>query len=203
MPELSSESLRLFIEYLDPDDARAAAERYETLRLKLTRCVVWKGCPESQADALADEVIDRVAAKIAAGANIENLNAYACEVLRYVWLEHSRRRREDTAGDDLPEIAVEPVVPVLDHPDERLNCLRKCMNEVVPGDNDRLLIVGYYDADAGKKNKDQRKELAAKLGLTMTTLKVKACRLRAKLEKCINHCVEKVVTKTQPDATRY
>jgi hypothetical protein len=54
------------------------------------------------------------------------------------------------------------------------------------------LIIGYYDLKTGEKNKDHRKNLAQKLNLTMTTLKVKACRIRERLEKCINECVTKL-----------
>jgi DNA-directed RNA polymerase specialized sigma24 family protein len=195
MASLSPEAFRLLLERLDADPA-AAAEGYELLRLKLTKMVTWKGCRETDAETLADTTLDRIAAKIGGGEVIENMNAYACQVLRFVWLEYSRKRIEDPAGDELPEVAVEPDTSFLDEPDIRLNCLGKCMNEVVPETADRTLIVGYYDADTGKKNKDQRKDLAAKLGLTMNTLKVKACRLRARLEKCINECVARAVTKT-------
>jgi hypothetical protein len=72
------------------------------------------------------------------------------------------------------------------------------MAEVVAGRDDRTLIIGYYDADAGEKNKEIRRALAERLGLTMTTLKVKACRIRERLEKCINECVEKLSVTEMP-----
>lgn len=195
MANLSPKAFQLLLERLDPDGSKAA-EQYEMLHLKLTKTVAWKGCPDTDAEMLADETLDRIATRIEDGEVIENLNAYACQVLRYVWLEYSRKRIEETARDELPEIAVSPDTSFLDEPSVRLNCLRKCMNEVVPDDADRSLIVGYYDAEGGRKNKDQRRDVAAKLGLTMNTLKVKACRLRARLEKCINECVRRAVTKT-------
>lgn len=173
---------------LDGDEA-TAAEKYEELRLKLVKFFVWRGCSEANADELADEAIDRVAAKLGQGVEIQSLNAYACEVSRFVWLEFSRKRKEDAAGDDLPEVAVAP--ETLDEPDLRLSCLKSCLAEIAASDDDRALIIGYYDADAGDKNKNQRKNLAEKLGLTMNTLKVKACRLRVRLEKCINECVQR------------
>jgi DNA-directed RNA polymerase specialized sigma24 family protein len=197
MPTLTASALGMLLARLDPDPA-TAAEKYEVLRLKLIKCVSWKGCPDSQADALADNVLDRLALKLADGTEIENINAYACEILRFVWLEHSRKRKEDTVATDdgLPDVAVQPNVAILDDPDVRMNCLRVCLNEVVPEPDDRALIIGYYDTDPGLKNKEHRKALAERLGLTMTTLKVKACRIRARLEKCINECVARAtVTK--------
>lgn len=173
---------------LDADESQAAA-KYEELRLKLVKLFVWKGCVEASADALADETLDRIAAKLGQGVEIQSLNAYACEVARFVWLEFSRKRKEDAAGDDVPEIAVSP--EIADEPDLRLSCLKSCLAEIAASESDRALIIGYYDAEDGDKNKNQRRNLAEKLGLTMNTLKVKACRLRVRLEKCINECVKR------------
>lgn len=181
------------------DDQTIAADKYEILRRKFVKTLAWKGCPETEADNLADTALDRVANKLAQGEQIQNLNAYAAEVLRFVWLEHNRRRKEDAIGDDkMPENFTEPDVEILKDPDLRLRCLRKCMVEVVGGEDDRTLIIGYYDADAGGKNKEIRRALAERLGLTMTTLKVKACRIRERLEKCINECVEKLSVTEMP-----
>ncbi len=196
MSNLTANTFELLLERLGTEPAKCA-ENYELLRLKLVKSLTWKGCPDSEADALADVALDRVAAKLAQGEQILNINAYAMEVLRFVRLEHIRKHKEFAAGDDLPETAVQPEIELFDEPDIRLRCLRKCLAEVVSNDNDKMLIVGYYDMEAGDKLKDIRKNLAEKLGLTMTTLKVKACRLRERLEKCINGCAAKLtVTKT-------
>lgn len=188
MPVLTSNAFELFLARLDPDSLQAA-DKYEELRLKLTKFFVWRGCPESQADPLADETLDRVAAKLAQGVEIQSLKAFACETGRYVWLEYRRKYKEDNFGDDTPEIAVEPQLP--DDPDLRIACLRSCLVEITNDENDRVLILGYYDTENVEKIKDQRKSLAEKLGLTANTLKVKASRLRDRLEKCINECVRK------------
>lgn len=192
MSTLTATAFEQLLFRLDADQMRAA-EKYEELRLKLVKCLTWKGCPESEADTLADTALDRVAMKITKGEQVQNIKAYACEVLRYVWLEFIRKRKEDAAGDNLPEPAVEPDIEILQDPDLRLRCLRKCLAEVVPDEKDKSLIIGYYDTESGEKNKDIRKNLAEKLGLSMNTLKVKACRLRDRLEKCINECVARLV----------
>lgn len=195
MPVLTAEALSSLLLRLD-DDQKQAADKYEVLRHKLCKTFEWKSCPESAADRLADDVLDRVAAKLAGGEKIQNLNAYALEVARFVWLEFARRHRETTTADgEMPEQSTEPRLAVFDEPDLRLRCLRKCLAEIVPGEKDRLLILGYYQTDAGEKTKDARKNLAANLNLTMTTLKVKACRMRDRLEKCINECVGRLKNK--------
>lgn len=196
MLTLTAESFSLLLRALDADDA-AAAEKYQVMRMKLIHMLCWRGCAESDADDLADIVLDRVAIKIAGGETIENLPAYAASVARFVWLEHSRRKKEDAAGDDLPEIAVEPDTSHLDGDDPRLGCLRDCMAEVIPNPADRAIIVGYYDAEAAEKNKDARKRLAAAAGLTVNALKVRACRLRFRLEQCVNSCTERVTNSSK------
>ncbi len=189
MAELTAEAFGLLLVRLDADDALAAG-KYEELRLKLVKFFVWqRRCAESEADALADETLDRVSSKLAQKIEIQNVNAYALEVSRFVWLEYVRQKKEDAYGDDLPEIAAPPEIS--EEPNVRLEHLKKCLAEISKDDSDRNLIIGYYGADAGEKNKIQRKNLAEKLGLTMNTLKVKACRLRERLERCINDCAAK------------
>jgi DNA-directed RNA polymerase specialized sigma24 family protein len=189
MATLTAAALEMLLVRLDADPEQAA-DKYEVLRLKLIRFVSWKGCPESMADALADRVLDRLAVKIGGGADIRNVDAYALEILRFVWLEHLRNAKESTsASGDLPAIAANPDIPLLDDEDRRLECLRGCLDEVVPDAADRALIVGYYDTEHGLKNKEHRKALATRVGVTLTNLKVRACRIRARLEKCITECV--------------
>ena len=171
-----------------------AALKYEDLRFRLTQIMKWKGCYESDADALADEALDRVARKIEQGEQIENVKAYAMSVARFVLLEHTRKRRE-LGVDELPEVPIHMNLDDIDGPDLRIQCLRKCLVEVSQNETDQRLIVGYYDTASEAKNKEIRRQLAEQYGLTATALKVKACRIRAKLERCINDCVADV-TKT-------
>lgn len=184
-----SRGLSRLLTLLDAEP-EAASTKYIELREKLVRILLWKGCPEVSADSLADTILDRVVAKLEADEEIADVGAYAAGVLRFVWLEYSRKNKEDAAGDDLPET---PYIPSLeatpDDADRRLACLRTCLDEICRNESDRHLIVGYYDTTRQHKNKDVRRLLAEKLGLTATALRVRACRLRDKLETCINSCV--------------
>lgn len=188
MAILTATAFALLLKRLDADENKAAA-KYEELRLKLVKCFIWRGCAAAGADRLADETLDRLAAKLAQTVEVQNINAYAREVSRYVWLEFNRKHKEDAVGDSLPLIKDAPELSV--ESDTRLSCLKSCLTEITPDINDRRLILGYYDADENEKNKHHRKKLAEKLGLQVNTLKVKACRLRERLEKCINECVKK------------
>jgi DNA-directed RNA polymerase specialized sigma24 family protein len=187
---LTANSFELLLTALDPDQMQAAV-KYETLRSKLTHILMWRGCSESDADELADRTLDRVAGKLAEGETVENLPAYSASVARFIWLEHSRRKKEDAVGDDMPEVAVDPDVSVFEEPDRRTECLRDCMAETIPNPTDRRIIIGYYDTETNEKNKHARKRLADSLDITVNALKVRACRLREKLERCVNDCLER------------
>ena len=165
--------------------------------MRVAHLLRWRGCAESHADELADKTLDRVAAKLAAGEQVANIYAFAAAVARFILLEHTRKNRADAAGDDLPEVAVEPDLDLLDDPDARMRCLRRCVTAKLTADEKRL-VVDYYDTDADEKAKSARKRLAESFGLTLNALKVRACRLRMRLEACINDCVAGV---TQTRAT--
>ncbi len=187
MSTLTLSSFQILLARLDADPSIAAA-KYEDLRLKISHLLRWRGCAESHAADLADLTLDRVASKLAAGEQVENLHAFAAAVARFIWLEHSRRNRTDAVGDDLPEIPVEADLSFLDEPDARMKCLQRCVATKFT-DGDKSLVVGYYDTEASEKAKSARKRLAESLGLTLNALKVRACRLRMRLEACINECL--------------
>lgn len=184
---LRKNGFELLLATLDPASG-VAAEKYEDLRLRLTTYFLWScGCPESEADDLADRTLDRVASKLEQGVSVESVRAYSLTVARFIWLERVREPREDSYGDDLPDVPAE--APADEEPDERYTCLESCLKEAIRNPSDRELILGYYDTEAGEKNKDHRKDLAGRLGIEVGALKVRACRLRKSLEKCIVECV--------------
>jgi DNA-directed RNA polymerase specialized sigma24 family protein len=188
LANLTGEGFEKLLQRLDANPSQAA-EKYEEMRRRLVKFYVWRGCPHVNADELADETINRVAAKLAEGIEIESINAFSNEISRFIWLEFSRKRKEFTFGNKLPEQTVAP--ETVEESDERLACLKKCLAEIAVEGKDRELIIGYYDRDEGEKQKEARKSLAEKFGLKMNALKVKACRLRFKLEKCVSDCLAK------------
>lgn len=193
-----------FLEKLDADEI-GASEKYIILHLKIVKKLTWDGCPEYEAESLADKVIDIVARKIneieqkltkgiteengKVIKEIGNINSYALEVARLLSLEYYRKhqsKRVDT--DELPEVV--KVENLQDEADERLDCLRNCLLKISE-QKDRELIIAYYDTGDDEKNKEAREKLRVRLGFSKSNLKKKVCLLRQKLEKCINNCLAK------------
>jgi len=178
----------LLLARLDPL-ADKAAEKYKELRLRLVKYFILScHCPESRADELADKTLDRMATKLEQNTIIENIRAYALTTARYIWLENSHGLREESWEDEPHDVPNES--HEIEEPDERYLCLKMCLEKVITEESDRTLILEYYNAAEGEKNKDHRKKLAQSRGLEVGTLKVRACRLRKNLEKCVRDCMK-------------
>jgi DNA-directed RNA polymerase specialized sigma24 family protein len=164
----------------DPD---TAAAKYLEIRTNLTRFFEWRGCsfPEDH----ADETINRIAKRVAEGEAILNHSGYAMGVARLLLLEINKgRQREQLA---LAEIGT--ASEVYEEPDDgenRLVCLRSCL-QMLSGDN-RELILQYYDGEKGVKIQN-RKKLMDRLGIPVNTLRMRALRLRERLQSCVEECV--------------
>jgi len=176
---------------LDSEPA-SAWEKYRNLRYRLVKFFEWNQCPFPEE--LADEVLDRVARKPPTE-EIRDVSEFVIGVARNVRLEaHKKSQRtyhlEDRSGG--PESLEDPrdheqeIVGNLDHQND-LACLRDCLGSLRP--EDRSLALDYYSAQE-EKQKVHRKKMASAAGITMVTLRVRANRLREKLEKCVGGCLE-------------
>lgn len=169
------------LSFLDADRDQAGL-KYEGLRRRLLKFFEWRGC--SAAEDLADETLNRLAKNIAAGEQIKNLGAYCSGVARIVFLEALRiRNRELNALRSFPQS--EP--NVRDKMAERsLDCLSRCL-EALPEEN-RQLFLQYHQGEKSTRIQ-ARERLAKELGIPLTALRIRAHRIRAKLESCVERCV--------------
>jgi DNA-directed RNA polymerase specialized sigma24 family protein len=181
---LDERSLRRLLIALDADPARAS-ERYEALRARLMRVFMWER--QIDAEALADEAMDRVARRVDEGVELIDVAAYAHRVAELMLLEARRagRRREaalDTharlSPSDLSSAAVE----------QRHACLEACLAQLTGEQRD--LILRYYSAD-GRQRIEEREALAHAHGIPLGALRNRALRLREKLEACIMSCLSR------------
>jgi len=179
---LTKEAFDKLLESLAPD-RDSAANKYLEIRANLLKFFEWRGCPFPEDH--ADETFNRVARKIVDGEEIRNHAAYIIGVARLLVLEiikANTKQREalnelqavDTTYDELAEI--------------RIECLQNCLQQL-PADS-RELIMEYYQGDKSAKI-ENRKRLGTRLGLTINTLRMRAQRLRDRLQVCVESCVSK------------
>jgi DNA-directed RNA polymerase specialized sigma24 family protein len=163
-------------------DRETAGRKYLEIRNNLTRFFEWRGCsfPEDH----ADETINRIAKRVFEGEEILNHSGYAMGVARLLLLEINKgRQREQSA---LAEIGAAPDVYVPEDDDEsRLTCLRSCLQTLSP--DNRELILQYYQGEKGEKI-ENRKKLLDRLGIPVNTLRMRALRLRERLQACVEEC---------------
>jgi RNA polymerase sigma factor (sigma-70 family) len=176
------------------EDREAAGLKYEELRASLVRFFEWRGdcAPEEH----ADETLDRVAVKFAAGPEgheeIRDLAGYCIGVARLllheVYREQEKRKK---ALRDLPlaqEVAA-AADEAADEAEERLDCLRRALDCLSPPD--RELILQYYQGEKSAKI-ENRKRLAERRQVSAGTLRMQALRLRHSLEAAVSRCLKNV-----------
>jgi DNA-directed RNA polymerase specialized sigma24 family protein len=184
-PVLTQVAFRRLLEWLD-DGTESNGETYLEIRRRLVAYFDRRNRPA--ADDLADETLNRV------GRTLEKTGSIAvtpparyCYVIaRFVLLEDLRRARRHIQVD-------EARTPSLgDGPDEsgllkerRLDCLDRCLGLLK--EDQRELAVEYY-RDAKRQRIERRRGLAGRLGITMNALGIRACRIRAALETCVDAC---------------
>jgi DNA-directed RNA polymerase specialized sigma24 family protein len=152
-------------------------------------------------DELADETLNRVARRLEEeGAITVTTPARYCYIVaKFVFLEYLRRaERSETQLTESPAKGGGVVpLPVLSQPapapapeakEDLFECLEDCLHKLVP--TDRELIVEYYRGEQ-KAKIDRRRGLAAQFGLTTNALSIRACRIRNKLEFCLQECAER------------
>jgi len=163
--------------WLDPNPERAG-ELYEKIRWRLIAILASRGCPVPEE--LADETIDRVARRVSdiEATYVGDKSLYFLGVMNNVYHEYLKRPR-------LSEIALPPVDSMVK--EQTYLCLDKCIEKLTP--HAREIIEQYYAADKRAKI-NLRKRIAVALGISNSNLRLRALRIRAKLQVCIERCVE-------------
>lgn len=185
-PALTANNFEALLCRLDPDREQAG-KQYEELRWKLIRFFRWGSCVH--AEDLVDETFNRVAEKIVAGKReIQQVVGFVWGVAKLVRREAIRRGTKTIRLPDLPggeESFAGQDTDRLQHElaasKRRLKCLRKCIQELSA--EDRRLLLEYHSPRG--RLPETRRRLAAENGITLIALRVRANRLRCKLEEYI------------------
>ncbi|MEM6732958.1 MAG: hypothetical protein AAF658_15485, partial [Myxococcota bacterium] len=153
------------------------ARAYETLRERLR--VFFRSRASASADRLADEVLSRLAQKLAGGAEVQrSVSALALGMARMVWLENRRQDiRETRAAMHAPEPM--PVDPQLER---RLAAMESCLERLPLRDREDLI---EYHRHRGRTKTESRKEIAERDGVTANALRLRMMRLRRRLAECV------------------
>lgn len=188
----TQDTFRLLLHWLD-EGVDSEGERYLEMRRRLALYFDRKNCLSP--DDMADETLNRVARKLDEKGSITELSpAHYCYVLaRFVFLEYLRgSEHAQTSFDEPAHSATRPglagasaKIPEGEGLENLHECLEQCLNQLP--EKDRELILEYYRGEQRAKI-ERRSQLAARLGLSMNALSIRACRIRDKLEMCVRKC---------------
>ena len=165
------------LSWLDPDRQRAGLT-YEKIRRRLISILASRGC--ASAEELTDEIIDRVARRVVdiRDEYVGDRAIYFLGVMNNVHHEYLKR----------------PTMPRLPEPrddaeakEKTHQCLERCLDKLT--NNSRQMIQRYYAADKQAKI-DLRKRIAEEFGISLNTLRLRALRIREKLQACIEQCLQ-------------
>jgi DNA-directed RNA polymerase specialized sigma24 family protein len=166
-------------------DRESAGEKYLELRGHLIRLFEWRGCPFPEDH--ADETVNRVARKIAEGEMIREPAHYAVGVARMLLLEIRKDQvKQRSALGELSD--AETATYEFEELDPRVACLERCLQSLSP--ENRELILHYYQGEKGAKI-ENRKKLTDRFEIPINTLRMRALRLREKLQSCVENCLQK------------
>jgi len=157
-------------------DRDAAGEAYERLRKRLLKFFSWERC--SEPEACTDECLNRIARNLERGEDIQKMDQYALGVARLVLLEAKARERKITTMPLQAHLA-----PSSDAEAERaITCLEKCLESL---DADQRTLLVEYHRGMGRERIENRRRLAAQLGIELNALRNRAMRLRERVENCV------------------
>jgi len=179
------------LEWLD-GGSDSDGETYLEMRRRLVAYFDRRNRPS--ADELADETLNRIGRTLEKSGSIATTPPmrYCYVVARFVLLEDIRRGQRYIPVDEARTASLEPAGTVDGHEEvsrqeRRLECLDRCLQKLKP--EQRELAVEYY-RDATRQRIERRRGLAARLGITMNALGIRAMRIRSAIEACLDVCCQ-------------
>jgi hypothetical protein len=169
------------LNWLAPERDRAG-EKYEQIRRAL---IIIFGCRgSSKPQELADQTIDRVAAKLSeiVPGYVGDPALYFYGVADKIFLEslrspHAQPLPGEIADKQQSSEAIELMY----------ECLEECLGQLPA--HWQEIIRPYHDGE-GREKIARRKQLAEKLGIQTRLLWLEAHRIRQRLKKCVSKCFE-------------
>lgn len=177
--ELGQQDFDRLLNWLDADRERAGF-LYEQIRWRLVTILAARGC--TLAEELADETIDRVARRVTdiQQTYVGDKAIYFLGVMNNVHHEYLRRPPPPRLIQTTEDVEAREEIHF---------CLDNCLAQLAP--YSRQLIERYYAANKQAKI-DLRKMIAREMGIKASSLRLRALRIREKLQTCIERCLHNV-----------
>jgi len=177
-PEVNTSPFTALLNFLCPDDPDEANRMYLRLQQKLADYFRFKGMSDPEND--AEDALERAGKKILEGVPIPDIDRFCTGIARNIVLERLRnQRREESAFRQFLENSQDDNSVV----DKIVNLMKPCF-EKLP-EEDRDLLHSYCKVPPGAPRAEHRLQLAEKLKLSISALRIRVTRLRRALERCV------------------
>jgi DNA-directed RNA polymerase specialized sigma24 family protein len=189
-PGISQEQFAGLLLKLGKEPLESGA-RYEALR---TRLIFYfrRKCLDFPED-LADEVLDRLARRLAEGTEIDSLTAFALGIARFVAQEQASKPfqiqvLEDTFFNNIP--ADSPTESM----EERFSGMEHCLNRMTAADVE--LLEKYYLGD-GESLIRARKSISETLKISPESVRQRIFSIRRRMRQCMERHAARIRTKPE------
>ena len=160
----------------DPDKA---GEVFTLIHSRLIKLFVSRGCVD--AEALADEVINRVAVRIDTVRETYS-DPFRCCIgfVENVYREYQRERQRDLTTIEPPR---QRPADELEREDE---CLKQCIESLAHAK--RNLFLAYFQGEK-RVRINRRRKLAEEMVVTLNGLRIRAHHVRKEMHQCMEKCL--------------
>lgn len=160
----------------DPDKA---ASTFNHTHSRLIRVFGLRGCVDDEA--LADEVINRVAVRIdTVMKNYSDPLRCCVGFVANVYREYDRERQKNRDAKPPPQPRPS------DELEKEDKCLKECLESLAQAERD--LFEGYFQVEK-RERITRRKKIAEKMKISINALRIRAHHVRKQMHQCIVNCV--------------
>ncbi len=179
MPKsLTSETLEKLLDAF-ADDKTASATAYAELRDSLVRFFYLRGI--SDADAAADETLDRIPERINSNTRADDVKFIAFSIAKFVFLETIRREQKQKAAAD--GFYQNRTAPKLPGETDGFEPLRDCFKSLY--ERERALLSEYFADLPSDQLAAHRQQMADREQMDLNALRNRISRLRRRLDDCV------------------
>ncbi|HEX8736858.1 MAG TPA: hypothetical protein VF721_16110 [Pyrinomonadaceae bacterium] len=183
---LTQQNFDALLDWLSPNREQAA-EQYENIRRGLIRFFRFRGCADPLT--LADETINRVAAKASTFNSAENVKtiSYFYGFASNIYLEYVRTVKSREIQLEPEYFSFSQNLKSPDASNVQCACLEKCLTKIPREESS--MVIQYYAREKSQKI-ELRKKLAERMNLNIPALHTKVFRIRNTLRECIEKCLK-------------
>ncbi|MCA2979985.1 MAG: hypothetical protein INH41_14265 [Myxococcaceae bacterium] len=175
----------------------ADGDGYRRVHARVSSFFRWKGLGDGAA--LADETLDRASRRLdEGGVHTQAPMALLLGIARFVAMEAQRKEAQQRTAER--STAADAGASGDERVEAEVTALEGCLSTLFP--SERALVLEYYREGSGRSRIESRQRQAQALGIGLNALRIRAFRLRERLEQCIAGKLSETHSPAEPQEGR-